>query len=192
MYRGVALLDSGPSLQAGAEGRFGDAFVAGAWAANIDHQWLYDSGVTDHLELNLYGGVDVGCGNGCRFRFIVTDYLFPGPATRDWQEATASVAFAGRVGASVSYSPHGLGSGDSTRTVEAWLVQPLTRALSVSFDVGRVWLGPRDYWYARGGISRRIGRWVLDASQYWSDPKYRRYGFEDRSKRVVVAVSTSF
>lgn len=192
MFRGVALLDSGPSLRTGAEGRLNDTFVVGAWAANIDHEWLYDSDVSRHVELNLYGGVDFGCGGDCRARLIVADYVFPGTGARDWQEATASIAFAGRIGASLSYSPHGFGSDTSTHTVEAWVVQPLTRNMSVSCDAGKVWLGSRDYWYARSGVSRRLGRWVVELSRYWSDPKYRRYGFDDRSKRLVLSLSTAF
>ena len=192
VYRGVSLLDSGPSFQGSVEGRFNDTFVVGAWAANIDHQWLYESRVSDHAELNLYTGIDFGCGSGCRARVIVTEYLFPGPAARDWQEATASVAFADRIGASISYSPHGLGSGASTRSVEGWIVQPLARNTSLSFDAGNVWLGSNGYWYTRAGISQRIDRWVVDLSEYWSDPKYRRYGFDDRSKRLVLTVSTAF
>lgn len=192
MFRGVALLDSGPALQVGVEGRLADRFVAGAWATNIDHQWLYDSEVTDRLEVNLYAGIDIACGANCRARLIVSDYVFPGPTARDWQEATASIAWFGRFGASLAYSPRGLGSGASARTVEAWVVQPLTRATSVSFDAGNIWLGARQYWYTRAGVSHRLGAWVIDLSHYWSDPTYRRYGFDDRSKRFVLSVSTTF
>jgi uncharacterized protein (TIGR02001 family) len=191
MFRGVSLLDSGPGLQASIEGRFDDRFVVGAWAANIDHQW-YENSVRTDAEVNLYGGFDFGCGERCRARIIVTDYLFAG-GRNAWQEATLSVAFAGRVGASFSYSPHGVGpAGDSTRTVEGWVVQPISRELSISLDAGKVWLGSFGYWYARAGISRKVDRWVFDLSHYWSDPTYRIYGFDDRSRRFVVSVSTAF
>ncbi len=33
IFRGVSLLDSGPSLQASVGGRFDDTIIAGAWAA---------------------------------------------------------------------------------------------------------------------------------------------------------------
>jgi uncharacterized protein (TIGR02001 family) len=192
MFRGVSLIDSGPAFQAGLEGRIDDTFVVGAWAANIDHQWLYETRLSDRTEVNLYGGIDFACGARCRARFIVSDYLFPGPAARDWQEATFSIGFAERIGATISYSPHGLGSGKSTRTVEGWLVQPLSRDTSIAVDAGNVWLGSTGYWYTRAGISRRFDRWVVDLSHYWSDPKYRRYGFDDRSQRFVLSVSTAF
>jgi len=192
MYRGVSLLDSGPGLQGSIEGRFQDRFVVGAWAANIDHQWYEQTARTD-TEINLYAGFDFGCGTRCRARVIVTDYVFPGGSNRDWQEATLSVAFAERIGAAVSFSPHDFGAGGkSTRAVEAWFVQPISRDTSVTLDAGNAWLGSFDYWYARAGISRKVDRWVFDLSHYWSDPTYRRYGFDDRSKRLVVSVSTAF
>lgn len=196
VYRGVSLLDSGPALQGGVEGHFGETFLFGATAANIDHQWLYQGSyqgkVSDHLELNFYTGVDLECGAKCRARVIVSSYVFPGAGTRDWQEATASIAFAERVGASFSWSPHGLGSGTSTRTAEAWFVQPFSRLTSVTVDAGNIWIGPHDYWFGRIGVSHRIDRWMLDLSEYISDPKFRRYGFDEHSQRLVLSVSTAF
>jgi uncharacterized protein (TIGR02001 family) len=192
IFRGVSLLDSGPSLQASVEGRFDDTFVAGAWAANVDRQWLYQRRVPDHLELNLYTGFDFGCGTQCRMRLLVTGYTYPGPDARNWVETSGSVAFFERVGASFSWSPHGLGTGTSTRTLEAWFVQPLTRQTSVALDGGEVWVGDHDYWYARAGISQHVSRWLFDLSHYWSDPKYRYYGFDEHSERFVLSVSTAF
>jgi len=192
IYRGVSLLDSGPALQGGIEGVFEDRFVVGATVANIDHQWLYEYRVPQHVELNLYGGIDLACGANCRLRALVTGYVFPGPKARDWQEASVSVAFAERVGATVSWGPDGYGSGNSTRAVEAWFAQPLTRLTSVEIDAGEVWLGSRDYWYSRAGVSHRIDRWVFALSRYWSDPNYARFGFDDRSRRYVVSISMAF
>jgi hypothetical protein len=71
-------------------------------------------------------------------------------------------------------------------------VQPLTRETSLAADAGKVWLGSFPYWYARAGVSHRVGRWVFDVSHYWSDPKYVRYGFDDKRKRFVASVSTAF
>ena len=192
IFRGVSLLDWGASLQLGTEGRFNDVFVVGAWAGNVDRQWLYDKPVPGHLELNFYAGTDFACGAQCRMRFLISGYEFPGPDEHDWVEATGSIALFDRVGASYSWSPHGLGSGTSTRTAEAWYVQPLLRGTSLGFDGGKVWIGPFNYWFARGGISQRIDRWVFDLSHYWSDPKYRYFGFDDHSERWVISVSTAF
>lgn len=191
IFRGVSLVD-GPSLQAGVEGRFADTFVAGAWAGNVDRQWLYDRPVSNHVELNVYAGVDVACGDPCRARFLVTSYQFPGPDAHDWVEATGSVALFERVGVSYSWSPHGLGSGTSTRTLDAWIVQPLARGTSLGFDGGKVWIGPFDYWFTRAGLSQRAGRFVFDLSRYWSDPNYRRFGYDEHSQRWVLTVSTAF
>jgi uncharacterized protein (TIGR02001 family) len=192
VYRGVSLLDSNPNLQAGFESHVGDNFLIGAWATNVDHQWLYTSRVSGHVELNLYTGADVSCGPQCRARFIVTAYVFPGSATRDWQEATASVAFAERVGASFSWSPHGLGSWASSRTLEAWYVQPLSRNTSLTVDAGNVSIRSFDYWYARAGVSHRFDRWVVDLSRYVSDPAFRRIGFDEHTQRFVLSISTAF
>ena len=128
IYRGISLLDSGPSAQVSMEGRFDQGFVMGAWAANVDRQWSYQYALSSHVELNLFAGMDFGCGSECRARVIVTSYQYPGSDARNWEEATASVSFAERVGASLSWSPRGLGINRSTRTLEGWYVQPLSRA----------------------------------------------------------------
>ncbi len=192
MFRGVSLLDSGPSFQGSVEGRFDDTFVVGAWAANVDRQWLYQRRVPDHVELNLYTGFDFGCGSQCRIRVLATGYEYPGPDAHNWVETSASIALFERVGASFSWSPHGLGTGTSTHAAEAWLVQPLTRQTSVAIDGGEFWIGSNGYWYGRAGVSQRVDRWVFDLSHYWSDPKYQRFGLDDHSERFVISVSTAF
>lgn len=192
IFRGVSLVDGLASVQLGVEGRFNDVFVAGAWAGNVTRQWLYDQPVPGHLELNVYAGTDFACGSICRARFIVTGYEYPGPGAHDWAEATGSIALFERVGASYSWSPHGFGTGNATRTAEAWYVQPLARATSLGVDGGKIWIGPFDYWFARAGLSQRVDRWVFDLSHYWSDPKFRQYGFDSHSQRWVISVSTAF
>src|SRR5581483_7286453 len=118
VYRGVSLLDSGPSLDGGIEGRFGEAFVVGASAARVDRQWAYQQQVSNHLQLDFYGGADFGCGAYCRARVLVSRYAFPGSGARDWFEATGSVSLFDRGGVSASWSPHGLGSRERTWTFE--------------------------------------------------------------------------
>jgi len=192
IFRGVSLLDSGPSLQGSLEGRFDDLFVAGGWIGNVDRQWLYERRVPNHAEVNLYAGVDTPCGDQCRARLIVTGYVFPGPEAHNWVEATGSVALFDRVGASYSWSPQGLGTGTSTQTLEGWVELPLGRLTRVSANGGDVWFGERDYWFTRAGISHRLSRWVFDLSRYWSDPKFRRYGLDEHSQRWVFTISTAF
>lgn len=192
VYRGVSLLDSGPSLQGGVEGRFDGVFVAGAAAARIDRQWLYYARVPNRLQPDLYTGADFGCGEHCRARLLVSRYEFPGAGARDWSEATASLALFDRVGAAYSWSPHGLGSRERTRTVETWLQQPLSRSTSVEVGYGRLWIGDLDYWYAHLGASHRIDRFVIDLSEQWSDPKLRRFLIDDHSRRLVLTISTGF
>src|SRR6185503_4751505 len=77
IYRGVSLLDSGPALQGGAEGRFAENFIVGASAVRIDRQWLYNQGDDDHVQLDFYGGADFGCGPNCRARVLFSRYEFP-------------------------------------------------------------------------------------------------------------------
>lgn len=192
VYRGISLLDSGVNVQGSIEARLDDTVIAGAWVTNVDREWQYQSYVADHFELNVYAGVDVGCGERCRARFVVTRYTYPGSDAPGWDEATASIGFAERVGVSVSWSPRGLGTRSSTRTYEGWFVQPLTRNTSMEVEGGKLYIGPYNYWFARAGVSQRVDRWVFDLSHYWSDPKYRRAGLDDRSERFVFSISTAF
>lgn len=192
VYRGVSMLEDGVSVQGGVEARANDTFVAGAWATNVDRQWGYGRGSSDRLEANLYTGVDLGCGAQCRMRVLVTGYVYTGPDAHDWQEVSASVAWRERVGAAVSFSPRGLGVEARTRTLDAWFVQPLARSTSVEIAAGEMWIGQRDYWFGRVGLMQRLDRWQLALNYYVSDPAYRRYGLDDRSRRLVVALSTAF
>jgi len=192
IYRGISLLDTGASLQASVEGRFDPGFVVGAWGANIDRQWVYQQHIGNSVEVNFFAGMDFDCGSRCRARVIVTRYTYPDSDASSWQEISGSVSYAGRVGASLSWSPEGLGTIKSTRTLEGWFVQPVSRATSLELDGGRMWVGSRDYWFARAGISHRVDRWVVGLSHYWSDPTYRRFGIDDRSQRYVASLSTAF
>ena len=190
--RGVSLLDYGPALQAGAEGRLGDVALAGAWAARAQRQWLYDDGLSGSTELGVYAGADFALASWCRARVTATRYFFPGSDTREWNELTASVAFAERAGASFAWSPDGLGSTFVTRTTEAWLAQPIDRRTSVELSAGNVALGPFDYWYARLGVSRRIGDVVVDLAYHAADPDLKRFGFDAHSRRFVLSISTAW
>jgi uncharacterized protein (TIGR02001 family) len=192
LYRGVSLLDTAVSLQGGVEARIDDRFVVGAWGANVDRQWLYQRKVDSHLGVNLYAGVDLGCGERCRARILITRYTFPGSSAPAWHEASASIAFAERIGLAASWSANGLGTNLSTHTIEGWYVHPLSRATTLEADVGELSYGTRKYWYTRAGITHRFDRWVVGLSQYWSDPTYQRVGLDDRSRHTVVSVSTAF
>jgi hypothetical protein len=193
----VSLLDSGPALQGGVEGRFADNFIIGASAVKIDRQWLYYPGTPehfqpDHVQLDFYAGADFGCGTHCRARVLVSRYEFPGPGTHDWSEATAALEFFDRFGVSFSWSPEGLGSHSITRTSEAWLQQPLSQATSVDVGYGRVAISSFDYWYAHAGVSHRIGRFVFGLTQYVGDPGLKHLLFDSHSDRLVLTASTAF
>jgi hypothetical protein len=192
IYRGVSLLDSGPAVQGGVEGRFADNFIVGASAVRIDRQWLYSQDVPDHVQLDFYAGADFGCGPYCRARVLVSRYEFPGPDTRDWTEGTASVEFFDRLGISYSWSPEGLGSSIITRTTEAWLQQPFSLTTSAELGYGRVVISRFNYWYAHVGVSHRIGRFVFGLTQYVGDPGLKHLLFDGHSNRLVLTVSTAF
>jgi hypothetical protein len=193
MSRGVSLVETGPALGAGAEGRFDGGFVAGASAARVQREWWYRGDVSGRLEVDVYAGADFALGDSWRARAIATRYFFPGSSyARDWNEFTASLAFEDRAGASFAWSPRGLGSPYATRTSEAWASQALGRAASVELAAGNVSLGGFGYWYARAGVSRRVGRFVVDVAYHAADPDLRRFGFDDRSRRAVVSISTAW
>jgi uncharacterized protein (TIGR02001 family) len=192
IYRGVSLVESGPGLQAGVEDRFAEHFIIGTTAAKIDRQWAYQQYVPDHLQLDFYAGADFACGAHCSARVLVSRYAFPGSDTRDWSEVTGALSFFDRYGASLSWSPHGLGSRESTRSFESWLQQPLSRSTSFELGYGKVLIGDLDYWYAHVGISRRIDRFIVDLTAHWSDRGLDRVALDERNRRLVLTVSTGF
>jgi hypothetical protein len=191
IFRGASLLDSGPALQLGGEVHFAEYLVAGAAAARVDQEWLYQVDTPDHLELDVYAGAEFGCGPRCHARLLLTHYAFPGPGTRDWTEASASVSYADRIGASLAWGPEGLGSRRSARTLEAWVQQPLSRYTSVEAGYGSIAIGGFDYWYAHAGISHRVDRFVFDLSEHWSSPSLRRFE-QDHNQHLVLTISTAF
>lgn len=192
VYRGVSLLDSGPALQGGVEGRFDDAWLLGADATRIDRQWTYREAVPDHLQLELHTGADFACGANCRARVLFARYFVPGTSGRDWSEASASLALFGRGGVAVSYSPHGFGLSLRTRSAEIWLQQPLPAHAVLELSYGRVAVDRFDYGYARAGVSRRFGRVVADLAVHWSEPSLRRLVEDQHQQRLVLTLSTAF
>jgi len=192
IYRGASLVDSAPSLQGGIEGRFDEHFIAGASAVKIDHQWVYQVNVPDHLQLNFYTGAAFDCGTHCRTRLLVSRYVYPGAGTSNWSEATAAVAFYDRIGVSLSWSPHGLGSHEIVRSYESWLQEPLSRNTSLELGYGRVLIGDLNYWYAHAGLSHRFDRFVVDLTEHWSDRGLQRFALDKHSRRLVLTISTGF
>jgi hypothetical protein len=125
-------------------------------------------------------------------RLLASRYLFPGTELREWNEGSASIELYDRVGASLAWSPHGLGTDWISRTVEGWVQQPLTRNSSVELGYGSVALARFDYWFARVGLTHRLDRFVLGLTYHWSDPELRRFGFDEKSRRLVLSISTAY
>lgn len=191
-YRGVSLLDSGPALQGGIEGRFDDTWLFGADAARVDRQWTYHEAVPEHLQVELHAGADFGCGADCRARVLLTRYMLPGPGGRDWTEASVSLALFARTGVAYSYSQHGLGLPLRTRSAEAWFEQPLPAGAVLELSYGQVEVDRFDYGYARAGVSRRFGRVVADLALHWSDHALRRIASDEHATHAVLTLSTAF
>ena len=192
VYRGVSLLESGPSVQGGIEAHAGPYFVAGVSAATIDRQWAYQSDEADHVQLDTYAGADFGCGPHCRARVLYSRYTFPGPDDRNWSEATAALAFFDRAGISYSYSSNGLGTYWPTRTWESWFQQPLSRAATLELGYGRVLVRGFDYWYAHAGASYRFNRVVVDLTENFGDDSLQHLMPGRSVNRLVLTLSTAF
>ena len=195
IFRGKALSDGNPVLQAGIDYAHRSGLFLGAWASTLDIE--SPSGRRD-AELDYYVGWYFSGQSRLSGALSLTRYTYPGQTTAfdyDYTELTAIAAWDGRYSLEFGYTDDLYGFGVSSRHVELRADWPLRNAWTVSGGVGLNDLrnlGSSRYAYADLGISARFARLTVDLRWYDNE---RPAGFQGRvsaGSRLVGALSIGF
>ncbi len=195
IYRGKALSDRNPVLQAGIDYDHPSGFFVGAWASTVDLP--SPSGRRD-AELDYYVGWHFS--NESRFSgaLSLTRYTYPGQTTSfdyDYNELLATASWDGRYSLEFGYAHDVYGSVVDSHHVELRVDWPLRSAWVISGGLGMndlSDLGSSRYTYGDVGLSARYARLTIDLRWYDNE---RPTGFRGRNSagsRLVGAVSIGF
>lgn len=195
IYRGKALSDGNPVLQAGIDYGHRSGLFLGAWASTVDLQ--SPSGRRD-AELDYYVGWNFSGESRISGALSLTRYTYPGQTTSfdyDYNELLATASWDGRYSLEFGYAHDVYGSVVDSQHVELRIDWPLRNAWVISGGLGMndlSNLGSSRYAYGDLGISARFARLTVDLRWYDNE---RPAGFRGRASagsRLVGAVSIGF
>lgn len=195
IYRGKALSDSNPALQAGIDYQHRSGLFLGAWASTVDI--VSPSGRRD-AELDYYAGWHFAGESRISGALSLTHYTYPGQTTSfdyDYTEAVATASWDGRYSLEFGYAHDVYGSPVDSRHLELRIDWPLRSAWIFSGGLGvndLRNLGSSRYAYGDVGISARFARFTVDLRWYDNE---RPAGFRGRlaaGSRLVGALSVGF
>lgn len=195
IFRGQALSDGNPALQAGIDYEHNSGLFVGAWASTVD--LVSPSGRRD-AELDYYVGWHFAGDSPWSGALSLMHYTYPGQTTSfdyDYTEALATVSWDGRYSLEFGYADEVYGFGVSARHIEMRIDWPLRNAWVISSGLGvndLYKLGSSRYLYGDLGISARFSRVTVDLRWYDNE---RPAGFPGRlsaGSRLVGALSVGF
>lgn len=195
IYRGKALSDGNPALQAGIDYGHRSGFFLGAWASTVDI--VNPSGRRD-AELDYYVGWHFSGQSRISGALSITHYTYPGQTTSfdyDYTEALATLTWDDLYSLEVGYTDDLYGFGVDSHHVELRVDWPLRNAWVISGGLGvndLRDLGSSQYAYGDLGISARLARLTVDLRWYDNE---RPGGFQSRfsaGSRLVGALSIGF
>jgi hypothetical protein len=157
-WRGVLLRDH-PTLLLGVEQSFRQRWAVGGWAAGVDQAWPFGPAEGGVLA-GAYLARDGSCGTRCAVRGSVSRYLYPGSRAHGWSELALSARWHERIGASLAIA-RADGSGRRSRTLEAFLEQPLGQRWTLSLLLGHTRYAGFGYQHAALELRRPLGSWQL-------------------------------
>jgi uncharacterized protein (TIGR02001 family) len=197
VYRGHAVSDREPSLQAAFDYQHRSGLFAGAWAGTI----RIDNNAAGRRrqELDYYLGYHFETPRDWTGAITLMRYSYPGargPRSYDYSEWLASAEWSERVFIEVAYSPGVYGSGRPGRHLEIGARHTLPGGWILSGSLGRndlSALGVRPYLHWDFGSSATFSRFTVDLRWYDSESFYSGgYGGFAAGSRVVVSLSTAF
>lgn len=195
IYRGKALSDGNPALQAGIDYEHDAGFFTGAWASTVDIR--NPTGRRD-AELDYYVGWHFSGESRVSGALSVTRYTYPGQTTSydyNYTELLATASWDGRYTVEVGHAHDVYGSTVDSRHVELRVDWPLRNAWIISGGLGMndlSKLGSSRYAYGDLGVSARFARFTLDLRWYDNERPAGLRGGHSAGSRLVGAVSLGF
>lgn len=195
VFRGQALSDGNPALQAGIDYDHDSGLFLGAWASTVD--LVSPSGRRD-TELDYYVGWHFSGESRFSAALSLVHYTYPGQTTSfdyDYTEILATATWDGRYSLEFGYADDVYGFGVSARHVELRADWPLHNAWVMSAGLGvndLDNLGSSRYVFGDVGVSARFSRLMLDLRWYDNEQPDGFPGRISAGSRIVGALSIGF
>lgn len=195
IFRGKALSDGNPALQAGIDYGHDSGFFLGAWGSTVDI--VSPSGRRD-VELDYYVGWHFSGESRIGAALSVTRYTYPGQTGSfdyDYTEVSATMTYDGRYSLEFGYTDDLYGFGVGSGHVELRIDWPLRNAWVVSGGLGvndYSNLGSSRYTFGDLDISSRFGYLTVDLRWYDNERPTGFQGQVSAGSRLVGALSVGF
>jgi uncharacterized protein (TIGR02001 family) len=195
VYRGQALSDGNPALQAGVDYAHGSGLFAGAWASTVD---LESAGGRRDVELDWYAGYHYAPEAPLDLALTIMRYTYPGQSTYadyDYTELIASATLLDRYSLEFGLSDDAYGRDATARHYELRADWPLRNAWVLSAGLGYNDLddlATSNYWYWDAGASARFAWLTVDVRWYDNETPTGTLGYLSAGSQLVLSLSTGF
>ena len=195
IYRGLAMSDHNPAVQAWIDFEHDSGFFAGTWASTVD---LPNPAGRRDAELDFYAGYQFRTDSAFSATLALTRYTYPGqtgPIDYDYTEALVVLAYDDRYSAEFGYTGDLYGFGDPGRHAELRADWPLRNAVVVSAGLGYndvEEVSAPSYWYWDLGATARFSWLTMDVR--WCDNQAAGgyFGSMSAGSQAVISLSVAF
>ena len=195
VYRGQALSDGNPAVQAGVDYEHGSGFFLGAWASTVD---LENFGGRRDAELDFYLGWHYAPDGPVDVAATVLRYTWPGQSTYfdyDYTEFLLNATLLDTWSLEYGYSDDIYGWNATGQHWELRGDWPLRNAWVVSAGAGYNILdeqGTTNHWYWDVGGSARFGRLMVDLRWYDNETATGSLAYLSAGSQWVLSLSAGF
>lgn len=195
IYRGQALSDHNPAVQAGIDYEHDSGFFVGAWASTVD---LPNPAGRRDAELDYYAGYHFAPDSAFSASLSLTRYSYPGqtgPIDYDYTEAVLVVTYDDRYSLEMGYTDSLYGFDVPGRHAELRADWPLRSAVIVSAGLGyndTAEISTSGYRYWDLGASARFSRLTVDLRWYDNQAPPGFLGRLSAGSQAVVSLSIAF
>jgi len=195
IYRGLAMSDGDPALQAGIDYDHDSGFFAGAWASTID---VYSASGEREYELDYYAGFHYEPQAPVSGSVSLLHYTYPGSSgahSYDYTELLVNATWRELLSVELGYTNDLYGHDVSSHHWELQFEWPVANAWVVSATLGRNDMtnaGVSKYYYWDVGASARYSRLIVDLR--WFDNE-QADGFAyplSAGSQLVLGLSLAF
>lgn len=195
IYRGLALSDGDPALQAGLDYAHDSGLFAGAWGSTID---LRSPASERDYELDFYAGYHHEFQAPFTATATLLRYTYPGREglhDYDYTEFLLSASFLEHYAIEFGYTDDLYGYGVSSHHWELQFEWPFANAWVASAALGRNDLsdfGGPPYYYWNVGGSARYSRLIVDVRWFDNETAYGFLAGASAGSRLVLSLSVAF
>lgn len=195
IYRGQALSDGNPAVQAGLDYEHDSGFFAGAWTSTVDQHSRF---ITRYVELDYYVGYHYAARAPVSLAATLMRYTYPGQEglyDYDYTEALVSLSLFERLSLEYAYSDEVYGFDSIGRHMELRYDHPVASAWVISAGAGSNDLrdlGVSRYLHWDVGASARFSRLTVDLRWYDNEIPDGFIGRLSAGSKIVLTLTAAF